>query len=196
MGSSGINKVTWPSGEVTWPTSSVTSQLRPSTSPARILTRSGYAHTTQKLSQLSSSWVTWPLVVLLVLLHFVLCILSILQELDLLLMSVIPKERENSMVSLTALKRLHRRMVSRVSIKVSVFPSLVSSSIEHHTSVFSILVRLLLGDKPNILAVFALGQIVTVSAGIISYPLDTVRRRLMMTSGSKEKLYNGTIIAS
>merc|ERR1711957_672674 len=29
--------------------------------------------------------------------------------------------------------------------------------------------------------------------GIISYPLDTVRRRLMMTSGSKEKLYNGTI---
>ena len=42
---------------------------------------------------------------------------------------------------------------------------------------------LLLGDKPNIMAVFALGQIVTVSAGIISYPLDTVRRRLMMTSG-------------
>merc|ERR1719242_1097872 len=33
----------------------------------------------------------------------------------------------------------------------------------------------LLGDKPNILAVFALGQIVTFSAGIISYPLDTVR---------------------
>jgi len=51
----------------------------------------------------------------------------------------------------------------------------------------------LLGDKPNILAVFALGQIVTVSAGIISYPLDTVRRRLMMTSESKEKLYNGTV---
>lgn len=52
---------------------------------------------------------------------------------------------------------------------------------------------MLLGDKPNVLATFALGQIVTVSAGIISYPLDTVRRRLMMTSGSKEKLYNGTL---
>jgi len=52
---------------------------------------------------------------------------------------------------------------------------------------------MLLGDKPNVLATFALGQIVTVSAGIISYPLDTVRRRLMMTSGSKEKLYNGTM---
>ena len=50
-----------------------------------------------------------------------------------------------------------------------------------------------LGEKPNLLYVFMLGQIVTVSAGIISYPLDTVRRRLMMTSGSKEKLYNGTI---
>jgi solute carrier family 25 (adenine nucleotide translocator) protein 4/5/6/31 len=43
------------------------------------------------------------------------------------------------------------------------------------------------------LLTFGLGQIVTVSAGIISYPLDTVRRRLMMTSGSKEKLYNGTL---
>merc|ERR1712153_178581 len=52
---------------------------------------------------------------------------------------------------------------------------------------------LLLGDKPSMLLTFGLGQIVTVSAGIISYPLDTVRRRLMMTSGSKEKLYNGTL---
>jgi solute carrier family 25 (adenine nucleotide translocator) protein 4/5/6/31 len=52
---------------------------------------------------------------------------------------------------------------------------------------------MLLGDKPNLMFTFALGQIVTVSAGIISYPLDTVRRRLMMTSGSKEKLYNGTL---
>ena len=52
---------------------------------------------------------------------------------------------------------------------------------------------MLLGDKPSLMLTFALGQIVTVSAGIISYPLDTVRRRLMMTSGSKEKLYNGTM---
>lgn len=50
-----------------------------------------------------------------------------------------------------------------------------------------------LGEKPNLLYVFMLGQIVTVSAGIISYPLDTVRRRLMMTSGQGEKLYNGTL---
>jgi len=52
---------------------------------------------------------------------------------------------------------------------------------------------ILLGDKPNLLYVFMLGQIVTVSAGIISYPLDTVRRRLMMTSGQGEKMYNGTL---
>jgi solute carrier family 25 (adenine nucleotide translocator) protein 4/5/6/31 len=47
----------------------------------------------------------------------------------------------------------------------------------------------------NLLATFMLGQIVTVSAGIISYPLDTVRRRLMMTSGQTgdKKLYNGTM---
>lgn len=52
---------------------------------------------------------------------------------------------------------------------------------------------ILLGDKPSLIYVFMLGQVVTVSAGIISYPLDTVRRRLMMTSGAKEKLYNGTM---
>merc|ERR1711912_222060 len=53
--------------------------------------------------------------------------------------------------------------------------------------------KVMMGEKPNALMLFALGQIVTVSAGIISYPLDTVRRRLMMTSGQGEKLYNGTI---
>lgn len=40
---------------------------------------------------------------------------------------------------------------------------------------------------------FGLGQIVTVTAGIISYPLDTVRRRLMMASGQEVKLYTGTM---
>jgi len=42
---------------------------------------------------------------------------------------------------------------------------------------------------------FAVAQVVTNVAGILSYPFDTVRRRLMMQSGSKEKLYNGTIDA-
>jgi len=35
----------------------------------------------------------------------------------------------------------------------------------------------------NFLASFALGWTVTTLAGIASYPLDTVRRRMMMTSG-------------
>jgi len=39
---------------------------------------------------------------------------------------------------------------------------------------------------------FLLGYAVTVSAGLASYPLDTVRRRMMMTSGAKEK-YKGSI---
>jgi len=37
--------------------------------------------------------------------------------------------------------------------------------------------------KANIIALWAFAQFVTVSAGVASYPLDTVRRRLMMTSG-------------
>ena len=47
--------------------------------------------------------------------------------------------------------------------------------------------------KANFFAVWAFAQFVTVGSGILSYPLDTVRRRLMMTSGAKEKMYDGTI---
>ena len=47
--------------------------------------------------------------------------------------------------------------------------------------------------KANILMVWAFAQFVTVSAGIFSYPLDTVRRRLMMQSGRSDILYKGTI---
>ena len=43
------------------------------------------------------------------------------------------------------------------------------------------------------LAMWMFAQVVTVSAGILSYPLDTVRRRLMMDSGRAEKMYNGTL---
>ncbi|ROW12018.1 hypothetical protein VPNG_05223 [Cytospora leucostoma] len=39
----------------------------------------------------------------------------------------------------------------------------------------------------NFLASFALGWLVTTGAGIASYPLDTVRRRMMMTSGQAVK---------
>jgi solute carrier family 25 (adenine nucleotide translocator) protein 4/5/6/31 len=47
--------------------------------------------------------------------------------------------------------------------------------------------------KANILAMWAFAQFVTVTAGIASYPLDTVRRRLMMQSGRGDILYSGTI---
>jgi len=39
----------------------------------------------------------------------------------------------------------------------------------------------------NFLASFALGWVVTTGSGICSYPLDTVRRRMMMTSGEAVK---------
>lgn len=47
--------------------------------------------------------------------------------------------------------------------------------------------------KANFFAMWALAQVVTVSAGIASYPLDTVRRRLMMQSGRSDVMYTGTI---
>merc|ERR1711967_30884 len=49
--------------------------------------------------------------------------------------------------------------------------------------------------KANVFALWAFAQVVTVSAGIVSYPLDTVRRRLMMNAGKTgaDKMYDGTI---
>lgn len=39
---------------------------------------------------------------------------------------------------------------------------------------------------------FCLGYAVTVSAGLASYPIDTIRRRMMMTSGEAVK-YKGSV---
>jgi len=49
--------------------------------------------------------------------------------------------------------------------------------------------------KANFLMQWGFAQVVTVSAGIVSYPLDTVRRRLMMTAGKtgEDRMYTGTM---
>jgi len=49
-----------------------------------------------------------------------------------------------------------------------------------------------LGDDAGVLSSFVLGYAVTVSAGLCSYPIDTIRRRMMMTSGEAVK-YNGSV---
>jgi len=47
----------------------------------------------------------------------------------------------------------------------------------------------------NFFASFLLGWLVTTGAGVASYPLDTIRRRMMMTSGEAVK-YKGTLDAA
>jgi len=51
---------------------------------------------------------------------------------------------------------------------------------------------IVLGKDAGFWASFALGYIVTISAGLVSYPVDTIRRRMMMTSGEAVK-YKGSI---
>jgi solute carrier family 25 (adenine nucleotide translocator) protein 4/5/6/31 len=52
---------------------------------------------------------------------------------------------------------------------------------------------LLVGDlADNFLASFLLGWGITIGAGLASYPIDTVRRRMMMTSGQAVK-YNSSL---
>lgn len=48
--------------------------------------------------------------------------------------------------------------------------------------------------KENAFAKFAVGYVVTVVSGLLSYPIDTIRRRMMMTSGmAKADMYKGSI---
>jgi len=51
---------------------------------------------------------------------------------------------------------------------------------------------ILLGDDASLFKSFCLGYVVTVTSGLISYPVDTIRRRMMMTSGQAVK-YKGSI---
>jgi len=51
---------------------------------------------------------------------------------------------------------------------------------------------MLLPQNASFLLTFALGYTVTVVAGLMSYPIDTIRRRMMMTSGEAVK-YSGSI---
>jgi len=51
---------------------------------------------------------------------------------------------------------------------------------------------ILLGDDAGVVISFVLGYGVTVSAGLCSYPIDTIRRRMMMTSGEAVK-YSGSV---
>lgn len=51
---------------------------------------------------------------------------------------------------------------------------------------------ILLGDNASVFLSFLLGWAVTVTAGLMSYPIDTIRRRMMMTSGQAVK-YKGSM---
>ena len=50
------------------------------------------------------------------------------------------------------------------------------------------------GEQGNFLASFLLGWGITIGASLASYPIDTVRRRMMMTSGEAVK-YKGSMDA-
>merc|ERR1719153_877687 len=49
---------------------------------------------------------------------------------------------------------------------------------------------IVLGETPGVAASFLLGWAVTITSGLMSYPIDTIRRRMMMTSGGGVKYKN------
>merc|ERR1712212_1111675 len=56
-------------------------------------------------------------------------------------------------------------------------------------------VRPMFPENTGVFTSFCLGYAVTVSAGLMSYPIDTIRRRMMMTSGQAVK-YTGSLDAA
>jgi len=48
------------------------------------------------------------------------------------------------------------------------------------------------GGKLNFFAAWGIAQVVTVGSGVLSYPWDTVRRRMMMQSGRADVMYKNT----
>jgi len=52
--------------------------------------------------------------------------------------------------------------------------------------------RSILKPDTHVVYKFMVAQVVTGISGLLSYPLDTVRRRLMMQSGRKDVMYTGT----
>jgi len=57
---------------------------------------------------------------------------------------------------------------------------------------FDTLSPIIVGKDGNVGISFLLGWAVTVTAGLMSYPIDTIRRRMMMTSGGGVK-YKGSV---
>lgn len=51
---------------------------------------------------------------------------------------------------------------------------------------------IVLGEDAGVALSFVLGYVVTITSGLISYPIDTIRRRMMMTSGEAVK-YKGSV---
>merc|ERR1719300_43053 len=96
------------------------------------------------------------------------------------------------MVLLMSMSRLSSPMVSKDFTEVSSSLPLVSSSTVACTSASMTLKPLILGEDAGVTLSFILGWGVTVTAGLMSYPIDTVRRRMMMTSGGGVK-YNGSL---
>ena len=61
-----------------------------------------------------------------------------------------------------------------------------------HFGLYDTLKPIILGQDAGVTLSFLLGWAVTVTAGLMRYPIDTVRRRMMMTSGGGAK-YKGSI---
>ena len=195
-----LTKVSNHSGEVTWPMSSDTFQLKPWTLPSRV-----------KLNQFSTSQrmlpmplrclLTSPLVVLPVLFPWPLSTHSITLVLDLpttprvstlyatwcreltLFLGKDGKRQYNGLVDVykktiasDGIAGLYRGFAISC-VGIFIYRGLYFGIYDTAKPIF-------IGENGSFMASFLLGWAVTVISGLASYPIDTIRRRMMMTSGT------------
>uniref|UniRef100_A0A8I5NNL6 ADP/ATP translocase n=1 Tax=Papio anubis TaxID=9555 RepID=A0A8I5NNL6_PAPAN len=163
------------SGGATWPTSSATSPLKPSTSPSRISTsRSSWGAWTSTRSSGGTLRATWP-------------------PAD---VGKSGTEREfrglgDCLVKITKSDGI-RGLYQGFSVSVQ-------GIIIYRAAYFGVYdtAKGMLPDPKNthIVVSWMIAQTVTAVAGVVSYPFDTVRRRMMMQSGRKgaDIMYTGTV---
>ena len=55
---------------------------------------------------------------------------------------------------------------------------------------------IVLKEEGSWVHVFLLGWLVTVTAGLAAYPVDTIKRRMMMTVGQKVEIFTAKVLQS
>ena len=199
-----LTKVSNLSGEVTWPMSSDTSQPKPWTLPSRVKSR--LCSMFQRMLHMPlRCLLTSPLVVSPVLFHWPLSTHSITLVLDLPTTQRVSLYRnlsrrysyfiigKDGKRQYNGLVDVYKKTIASDGI-AGLYRGFAISCVGIfiyrglYFGIYDTAKPIFIGEGGSFMASFILGWAVTVVSGLASYPIDTIRRRMMMTSGTGKYL--------